>query len=124
MTDVQLKSDTSNLLLKLMTQIDLLFFKDDNVYFIYAPALDITGYGIDEVESQQSFVSSLEEFLDFTKKRETLNSELDKLGWKLNRKTNQYNPPFLDEILKKNKYLSEIMRKQEFQKRSLLVSNG
>jgi hypothetical protein len=124
MTDLQLEPNISSLLFKIMSQIDLLFFEEDNIHFVYAPALDVTGYGLNEQEAQNSFVISLEEFLDFTQKKGTLNSELERMGWKLNRKTNHFDPPFLDEILKKNKYLSDIIRKHEFQKRSLMVTNG
>jgi hypothetical protein len=73
-------------------------FSFNYLHFVYAPALDVTGYGLNEKEAQNSFVISLEEFLDFTQKKGTLNSELERMGWKLNRKTNHFDPPFFRKI--------------------------
>jgi hypothetical protein len=99
-----------------MNRLDLLFFKEDNVCFVYAPALDITGYGSTETEAQNSFVITLEAFLDFTRKNQTLEGELKRLGWKKEKKTATFQPPFLDEMLQKNVYLSEIIREYDFEK--------
>lgn len=99
-----------------MNRLDLLFFKEDNVFFVYAPALDITGYGLTETEAQQSFVETLETFLDFTQKNKTLEGELQRLGWKKDATTKGFQPPFLDEMLQTHTYLSEIVRDYDFQK--------
>jgi hypothetical protein len=99
-----------------MNRLDLLFFKEDTVFFVYAPALDITGYGLTETEAQHSFVETLETFLDFTQKNKTLEGELNRLGWKKEHTTKAFQPPFLDEMLQKNAYLSEIVRDYDFEK--------
>ena len=98
-----------------MNRLDLLFFKEDNVCFVYAPALDITGYGSTETEAQHSFVLTLEAFLDFTQKNKTLESELKRLGWKKDNASG-FQPPYLDEMLQTHAYLSEIVRDYDFQK--------
>jgi hypothetical protein len=72
-----------------MNRLDLLSFKEDNVFFVYAPALDITGYGYTETEAQHSFVETLETFLDFTQKNKTLEGELNRLGWKKDQTTTE-----------------------------------
>jgi hypothetical protein len=99
-----------------INRLDLLFFKEDNVFFVYAPALDITGYGLTETEAQHSFVETLEAFLDFTQKNKTLEGELKRLGWQKEQTTMTFQPPFLDEMLQKNAYLSEIIRDYDFEK--------
>ena len=98
-----------------MNRLDLLFFKEDTIFFVYAPALDITGYGATETEAQQTFVVTLEAFLDFTQKNKTLEGELKRLGWKKDNAVG-FQPPFLDEMLQKHAYLSEIVRDYDFQK--------
>jgi hypothetical protein len=98
-----------------MNRLDLLFFKEEETFFVYAPALDITGYGLTENEAQNSFVVTLETFLNFTQKHKTLEGELNRLGWTKASNT-AFNPPFLDEMLQKNAYLSEIIRDYDFQK--------
>jgi hypothetical protein len=102
-----------------MHRLDLLFFKEEAVFFVYAPALDITGYGLTENEAQNSFVETFETFLDFTQKNKTLEGELNRLGWTKEPATSEFKPPFLDEMLQKNAYLSEIVRDYDFQKSNL-----
>jgi hypothetical protein len=99
-----------------MNCLDLLFFRENSVFFVYAPALDLTGYGATETEAQHSFVQTLEAFLDFTQKKETLEGELKRLGWRKKPASKTLQPPFLDEMLKRNPYLSEIVREYDFQK--------
>jgi O-methyltransferase involved in polyketide biosynthesis len=99
-----------------MNRLDLLFFKEDAVFFVYAPALDVTGYGMTEAEAQNSFVITLEEFLNFTQENKTLESELKRLGWKQDQVTKAFQPPFLDEMVRNHAYLSEIVRDYDFQK--------
>lgn len=71
-------TDSTRLFLK---QLGLIFFKEDNVFFVYAPNLDVYGYGLTEKEAQHSFLETFEEFLTFTKQKGTLESELLRLGW-------------------------------------------
>ncbi len=60
----------------------LLSFKEDNIFIVYAPTLDLSGYGDNQEEANSSFDTSLDEFLDFTIKNNTLNTELKRLGWR------------------------------------------
>ena len=64
-----------------LQQLGLVFFNEDNVFFVYAPNLDVCGYGLTEKEAQYSFLETFEEFLTFTKQKGTLESELLRLGW-------------------------------------------
>ncbi len=92
-------------------KIVLLSFKEDNNFILYAPTLDLSGYGEDETSAELSFKESLLEFLEFTNKHKTLDSELKRLGWK-----NDFKAPFLDDLLQKNTYLAEIIREKDFKK--------
>ncbi len=92
-------------------KIVLLSFKEDNNFILYAPTLDLSGYGEDEGEAEASFKESLFEFLNFTIKNQTLDAELKRLGWK-----SDFKPPFLDDLLQKNTYLAEIVREKDFRK--------
>ncbi len=65
-----------------LQQLGLVFFKEDTVFFVYAPNLDVCGYGLTEKEAQYSFLETFEEFLTFTKKNDTIEHELLRLGWK------------------------------------------
>ena len=44
----------------------LLSFQEDNNFIVYAPTLDLSGYGDNQEEANSSFDEALDEFLDFT----------------------------------------------------------
>ena len=98
--------------------MELLFFKEDNVFIIYAPSLDLTGYGKSPEEAQQSFVVILDEFFKYTLKKKTFFKELERLGWKKagTKKKPQYKPPYLDTLFAEREYLKEIVREKDFEK--------
>lgn len=62
-------------------QLLLLLWGDDAVNYVYSPQLDLTGYGYNEVEAKESFNHQLEEFISYSLNKNTLLSELKKLGW-------------------------------------------
>lgn len=68
-------------------------WKQDNIFFIFAPAFDITGYGNSFSEASDSFKISLEEFIDYTHKKNTFFDELEDLGWLVNRKKKRFMAP-------------------------------
>ena len=92
-----------------LLRLVLLSFQEEDNFILYAPTLDLSGYGKSEVEAKISFEESLNEFFDFTKKHQTLNDELKRLGWK-----NDFQAPFLDDLILKNSYLAEIVREKDF----------
>ena len=71
----------SNKMQCFLNQLGLISFKEDNVFFVYAPNLDICGYGLTTIEAQDSFIETLKEFISFTTKNKTLEGELKRLGW-------------------------------------------
>lgn len=104
----------------LFNRMDLLIFKEKNIHFVYAPALDISGYGNSKKEAENSFLITLKAFLEFTNEKNTLEDELLKFGWKAEN-GNIFSPPYFDELLNKNPYLAEIVREKDFQKRNLTL---
>lgn len=96
--------------------LSLISFKENNVIIIYSPALDLSGYGKNESEAKQSFEIAIKEFLRYTIDKGTFESELKKLGWKISEKEKSvnYKQPYLDQLLRDNKYLCDIVREKEF----------
>ncbi|MCK9439504.1 hypothetical protein M0Q39_05600 [Patescibacteria group bacterium] len=75
--------------------IDLACFPwiQDNIYFICAPALDITGYGNSLNEAANSFITILDEFIDYTHKKTHFLTNLKILdGWLTGRKKSLLHP--------------------------------
>lgn len=86
--------------------LKILKWVEDGIHFMYAPALDLTGYGASEGESNESFKVMLEEFIKYTDNKKTLFAELQRLGWKVNKK--KVTPPAYDELLRQNDTFREL----------------
>tara|TARA_B100002019_G_C21170949_1_gene548408 strand:+ start:201 stop:449 length:249 start_codon:yes stop_codon:yes gene_type:complete len=51
-------------------------FKDeDNVFFVYSPHLDISGYGKTPSDAKESFKVALDDFLSYTLNKKTLHQD-------------------------------------------------
>lgn len=70
---------------KIDFNLPVIKFEEESLFFIYSPALDLTGYGKTEGEAQSSFEETLSQFLNYTTNKKTLVSELKKLGWEVSR---------------------------------------
>lgn len=98
-------------------KLPIISFKEDNSEILYCPALDLSGYGLNEKESIDSFNHTLGEFLLYTTRKKTLASELQKLGWTLRKsKAKPMYPPTMSELLEKNKNFSRIFNNNSFKK--------
>lgn len=97
-------------------RLDIISFEEDEIKICYSPALDLSGYGIDEEAAKKSFEISLEEFLRYTTNKNTLIEELKKLGWEVKgRKNNRiFKPPYLDQLFQNREYLLDIVRNKNF----------
>ena len=69
--------------------LSLISYKDDEAYYWYCPALELTGYGDDEKQAQESFKIVLEEYIRYTTENQTLIADLKSLGWKVTQKGNK-----------------------------------
>ena len=64
--------------------IPVIEFKEENVYYLYTPALDVYGYGYTKTEAKDSFEICIEEFFKYTIENGTLVKVLtEDLGWKI-----------------------------------------
>jgi hypothetical protein len=97
-------------------RLALLTYIDENVYVIYAPALDLYGYGNDEHEARSSFETTLNEYLDFTTAGNTLLDDLLRLGWTLNSQSDRVMMPSWGHLLELNPHLNEVMNNRPFKK--------
>ena len=97
---------------KLNLGLSLYVWSEGGIYYVYSPALDITGYGETEREAKDSFTITLGEFLDYTHNKKTIFDELEKLGWTTNRRKKKVKAPELEEILESNDELRHIINKR------------
>ena len=91
-------------------------WKEDGIYYIYSPALDITGYGHKVEEAKKSFKQTLAEFVTYTDNKRTIFDELEHLGWTVNRKKKRVHAPDMEDLLDDNDSLKEIITKTGVQR--------
>ncbi len=117
MKELKIKGKFSNKKGQVDLQLPLISFISDNVYMVYCPALDLTGYGNDEIEARSGFEVVLEEYLNYTTNKSTLWNDLKKLGWRIEKgKQKPATPPTLSYLLEKNKEFSNIFNNYPFKK--------
>lgn len=110
------KDEKRKSIAQVRVNLSVLVFKEKDIIFFYSPALDITGYGKDEVEAKHSFEVSLDEFINYTIHKGTFQVELERLGWKCLKKksTVKFEQPDYKELAKKNDYLDDILKNKAF----------
>jgi len=103
--------------------LDIIIFNEDNTTIVYCPPLEVYGYGADENEARESFKISLAEFFRYCTNKNTLNTELNRLGWQIKKsKSKPMIPPLITELLASNKNLSRIYNNFDFRKTATNVS--
>lgn len=87
--------------------LELYTFIQDGIRIIYAPALDLSGYGKTAEDSKKSFEETMTEFLNYTISNGTLTGELKRLGWHIQKHLST--PPTTEELISSNSQLKEII---------------
>lgn len=104
----------------------LYIWEENNVTFIYSPALDLTGYGDSEGAARESFETTLSEFVEYTRHKNTIFAELEHLGWLVNKKKKRVSAPMEADLLKDNSTFKNIMQnkgvRHEMKDTQLVVS--
>lgn len=97
--------------------VSIISFIDDNTHIIFCPALDLSGYGMDETEAKASFDLVLNEYLDYTFNKGTIWDDLKGLGWEI-KKTKKASaiPPAMKDLLNNNEEFSRIFNNYPFKK--------
>src|SRR5690606_12685103 len=83
-------------------EVSIFLWEEDFIFYVYAPALDLTGYGLSREEARQSFETVLEEFLVYTHNKKTIFKELENLGWAVNKKKKRVISPDFEDMLAEN----------------------
>lgn len=89
--------------------LSLFKWKEDDLVYVFSPALDMYGYGATEDEAKQSFELNLNEFVKYTENKKTIFDELERLGWTINRKKSRVRAPELSEMMIDNVDLRSIL---------------
>lgn len=100
------------------TELSLIYFIEEGTHIIFSPALDLSGYGNNEIEAKESFQIVLQEFISYGLNKKTLLQDLENHGWKVKGSKNkpQIQSPDLADMLKSNSELEDIFQKKDFKK--------
>jgi len=98
--------------------LSLFSFEEGKTFIVYSPALDLSGYGKNEVEARNSFGIALEEFMRYTINKNSILVELERLGWKIKggKKHPKIISPDFSTLLNENKELAKLIDKKDFRK--------
>jgi len=102
-------------------KLSLFTFIDNNVHVVYSPALDLYGYGNDEYEAKDSFEVSLREYVKYTSNKKTVEQDLKKYGWKVDKRHKTLSSPDLTTMLGNNESFREMVDTRAFKKYDLNV---
>ena len=102
-------------------KLSLFTFIEENVHVVYSPALDLYGYGNDEHEARHSFEVSLKEYVKYTSNKKTVEKDLKKYGWEVDRRHKTLNSPNVSTLLETNESFREMVNTRPFKKYDLNV---
>ncbi len=96
--------------------LSLIEFIEDDVTIVYSPALDLSGYGNNEIEAKQSFSEAIDEFFRFTTEKSTFDKVLTNLGWTINGSKHnlEFNPPKDSDLVASNSLYNEIVNNKSY----------
>ena len=102
---------------KIKCVLPLIIFKEDNCYISFCPALDLSGYGETELDSNKSFEEVLSEYFKYTVNKKSLAEDLRKMGWTIRKNLKKCPiPPTMGKLLEINEDFNRIFNNHEFRK--------
>jgi len=115
MSDLYLRAEFDLQQSNIKIELTVIEFIEDDVFILYAPALDITGYGYTEVEAKDSFKETLEEFFRYTINKGTISAALKKLGWSVigSKNNKKFREPLSTKLIAKNPFYSSIINSKK-----------
>ncbi len=97
--------------------LPVIMFEEDGAQIVYCPALDVSGYGKNTDEANESFKTSLSEFFKYTLHKNTFISELSRMGWTIRKNKNKpMHPPEMSELLETNDNFKRIFNNFPYNK--------
>ncbi len=105
--EIQRKQD------KLSVNLEILLFKDSDVYIAYSPALDISAFGDTEESAKDEFGKTMKAHLEYCLNKRTLFDDLRAHGWKVKSKK-RIQAPSQDYLMEKNDTYKEIRNNKAY----------
>ncbi len=93
--------------------LSIFLWEEDSIFYVYSPALDLTGYGLSKEEARESFETVLHEFIVYTHNKKTIFTELEKLGWAVNKKKKRVVSPDFEDLLSENEHFRHLYKSRD-----------
>lgn len=103
-------------------QVSIFLWEEDAIFYVYAPALDLTGYGVSKEEARDSFETVLHEFIVYTHNKKTIFTELENLGWAVNKRKKRLISPDFEDMLSENEHFKHLYKSKNLEKASSSVN--
>lgn len=91
-------------------KLSIFLWEEDSIFYVYSPALDLTGYGLNKEEARESFEVVLQEFIAYTHNKKTIFTELENLGWAVNKKKKRVVSPNFEDMLSENEHFNDLYK--------------
>ena len=102
--------------------LPLIIFEEGGAIICYCPALDLSGYGVNEMEALESYQYVLAEYFNDTMETNTLGKDLKRLGWKIyGAHHKKLTPPAVTKLLESNSNFKRVFEKFDYKKLSTNV---
>ena len=101
---------------KIIFDLPVVSYEEKELQVIYAPSIDLFGYGKTIDEAKNSFAVTLSEFIRYTTHKKTLEKVLKGLGWQIKKPQRHFIAPSLGYMLDENKQFREIFNTKDFRK--------
>lgn len=103
--------------------LSIIIFKEDDTHLVYCPALNLTGYGDSEDQAMKSFEVVLSEYFNYTINKQTLEADLQKMGWNIRKSLRKpATPPDMTYLLKHNEVFRNVFNNYAYRKEDTQVA--
>jgi hypothetical protein len=102
--------------------VSIFLWEEDSVFYVYSPALDLTGYGMSKEEARESFETVLHEFIKYTHNKKTIFQELENLGWAVNKRKRRVVSPDFEDMLSENEHFKHLYKSKDLVRESSNVN--
>ncbi|MGG5487086.1 hypothetical protein [Gaetbulibacter sp. PBL-D1] len=93
--------------------VSIFLWEENSIFYVYSPALDLTGYGLTKDEARESFETVLEEFIKYTHNKKTIFKELENLGWAVNKRRKRVVSPDFEDLLSENEHFRHLYKSKD-----------
>ncbi|MGI8600149.1 MAG: hypothetical protein ACR2KB_12925 [Chitinophagaceae bacterium] len=102
--------------------LPVMVFEDEGTHIAYIPVLDLSGYGNTEKEASDSLIIGINEYFNYTVRKNTLIEDLKAHGWTITKKSKPYVAPDITDLINKNEYLHDIVNTKPYIMKRLPVN--